>query len=98
MTEPLDAPEINDMFAKLDRFAENELNAKQRELLTTMIAVARAVIKVENPDAQRAFAEEFDAAFQAVAGLEADYGQHKMVSRKVGEGRNQVFITQMISR
>jgi hypothetical protein len=98
MTEPLDAQEINDLFTKLDGFAAEDLNAKQRELLTTMITVARAVIEVENPDAQQAFAAEFDAAFQEVTDLEADYGQCKMVSRKVGTGRNQVFITQMISR
>lgn len=98
MTEPLDAQEINDLFAKLDGFAEKELNAKQRELLTTMITVARAVIEVENPDAQQAFAAEFDAAFQEVTGLEADYGDCKMVSHKVGIGRKQVFVTRMISR
>jgi hypothetical protein len=100
MNEPLITQEqIDDLFTKLDAL---DLDPKQRDLLTAIIATARDITEVEIDEKSLNFLEEFAGSFTPhKAGLVLEYAHSpatsSMISRSTA-GSVPAMISRMISR
>lgn len=100
MNEPLITQEqIDDLFTKLDAL---DLDPKQRDLLTAIIAMARDITEVEIEEKSLHFLEDFAGAFTPhKAALVVAYAHNPATSSMISRstpGAVPAMISRMISR